>query len=80
MIPLVLEPNNKEVEGRFLVNIIKNALPGAVTILIISLFIFSLEDSLNLDTISIQTIIVIAATHTCLMVLFKDRKKEKCEN
>ena len=71
---LVLEPNNKEVEGRFLVNIIKNALPGAVTILIISLFIFSLEDSLNLDTISIQTIIVIAATHTCLMVLFKVSK------
>ena len=71
---LVLEPNNKEVEGNFLVNIIKSALPGALTILIISLIIFWLEDSLNLDTISIQTIIVIAATHTCLMVLFKVSK------
>ena len=71
---LVLEPNNKEVEGRFLINIIKSALPGALTILIISLIIFWLEDSLNLDTISIQTIIVIAATHTCMMVLFKVSK------
>ena len=71
---LVLEPNNKEVEGRFLINIIKGALPGALTILIISLIIFWLEDSLNLDVISTQTIIVIAATHTCLMVLFKVSK------
>lgn len=68
---LVMEPNNKEVEGNFLLNIIKGALPGALTILIISLTIFGLSDSLNLDTISIQTIICIAATHTCLMVLFK---------
>ena len=71
---LVLEPNNKEVEGNFLLRIIKNALPGALTILVISLIIFWLEDSLNLDTISTQTIIVIAATHTCLMVLFKVSK------
>ncbi len=71
---LVLEPNNKEVEGNFLVNIIKSAMPGALTILVISLIIFWLEDSLNLDTISSQTIIVIAATHTCLMVLFKVSK------
>ena len=68
---LALEPNNKEVEGKFLWNILKGALPGAITILIISVIIFSLENGLNLDTISIQTIIVIAATHTCLMVLFK---------
>ncbi len=68
---LALEPNNKEVEGNFLLNILRGALPGAITILIISLLIFGLSDGLALDTISIQTIIVVAATHTCLMVLFK---------
>ncbi len=68
---LALEPNNKEVDGNFLANILKGALPGALTIMIISLLIFGLSDSLDLDTISIQTIIGIAATHTCLMVLFK---------
>ena len=71
---LVLEPNNNEVDGNFLSNILKGALPGAITILIISMLIFNLSYSLSLDTISIQTIIGIAATHTCLMVLFKVSK------
>ena len=68
---LALEPNNKEVEGKFLLNVIKGALPGALTILIISLLVFTFSDTLSLDSISLSTIIVIAATHTCLMVLFK---------
>lgn len=68
---LALEPNNKEVDGNFLGNILKGALPGAVTILVISILIFGLSNSLSLDDISVQTIIGIAATHTCLMVLFK---------
>lgn len=71
---LALEANNKEVDGNFLGNILKGALPGALTIMIISILIFSLSGSLDLDTISIQTIIGIAATHTCLMVLFKVSK------
>ncbi|MDE7264192.1 MAG: HAD-IC family P-type ATPase [Anaeroplasmataceae bacterium] len=71
---LALEANNKEVDGNFLGNILKGALPGALTIMIISLLIFGLSGSLDLDTISIQTIIGIAATHTCLMVLFKVSK------
>lgn len=68
---LVNEPNNKPVQGKFLVNVIKKALPGALVILIISLIVFALQDSLNLDSTSLSTIIVIAATHTCLMVLYK---------
>ncbi len=68
---LALEPNNKEVDGNFLLNILRGALPGAVTILIVALAIFGFSEGLELDTISTQTIIVIAATHTCLMVLFK---------
>ena len=68
---LVNEPNNNPVSGKFLPNVIKKALPGALVILAMSLVIFGLSSSLNLDSISYTTIIVIAATHTCLMVLFK---------
>ncbi|MBR6071432.1 MAG: HAD-IC family P-type ATPase [Acholeplasmatales bacterium] len=68
---LVNEPNNNPVQGKFLPNVIKKALPGALVILTMSLVVFGLSNSLNLDNISYTTIIVIAATHTCLMVLFK---------
>ena len=68
---LVYEPNNNPVQGKFLFNVIKKALPGALVILIISLIVFGLKDSLNFDSTTLSTIIVIAATHTCLMVLNK---------
>ena len=68
---LVMEPNNNSVTGRFLLNVIKKALPGALVILVISLVTFGLADSLQLDSTTLSTIIVIAATHTCLMVLFQ---------
>ncbi len=68
---LVLEPNNSQVEGNFLVNIIKGALPGALTILLNSVIVFSLMGNLHLNFRSSSTLIVIIATHTCMMVLFK---------
>ena len=68
---LVLEPNNKEVEGKFLFNIIKGALPGALVILVNSIIVFALVEMLNLKFIDSSTIIVISATHTCMCVLFK---------
>ena len=67
---LVIEPNNRTVTGKFLLNVLKRALPGALVILVISLVTFGLSDSLQLDSTTLSTIIVIAATHTCLMVLF----------
>ena len=68
---LVWEPNNEPVTGKFLYNVLKEALPGALTILLISILVFSFSESLTLDTVSRNTIIIIAATHTCMMVLFK---------
>lgn len=67
---LVIEPNNNTVTGKFLFNVIKRALPGALVILFISAITFGLADTLQLDSTTLSTIIVIAATHTCLMVLF----------
>ncbi len=68
---LVLEPNNKEVDGRFFTNILKGAIPGAVAILISSTLAFELVKYLGLDFLTSSTIIVIMATHTCMMVLFR---------
>lgn len=68
---LVLEPNNREVDGRFITNILKGAIPGAVAILISSYLAFALVEYQGLDFLTSSTIIVIMATHTCLMVLFK---------
>ena len=68
---LVNEPNNNPVKGRFLYNVIREALPGALTILLLSIIVFSLSSAMYLDSITRNTIIIVAATHTCLMVLFK---------
>jgi len=68
---LVNEPNNNPVKGRFLYNVIKEALPGALTILLLSIIVFGLAGSLYLDVITRNTIIIVAATHTCLVVLYK---------
>ena len=68
---LVNEPNNNPVKGRFLYNVIKEALPGALTILLLSMIVFMLADQMFLSILTRNTIIIIAATHTCLMVLFK---------
>lgn len=68
---LVWEPNNNQVSGKFLFNIIKGALPGAICILLISLVVFGLQETLNMDFQVSSTIIVITATFTCMMVLFE---------
>ena len=70
-IVLVNEPNNRPVKGKFLTNVIRESLPGALVILAISMVVFGLSTQLDLDAITRTTIIVIAATHTCMMVLFK---------
>lgn len=71
---LIMEPNNNNVEGKFITNVVKKSLPGAIVILIISLITFGLASALNFDATTLSTIIVIAATHTCMMVLFKTCK------
>ena len=68
---LVNEPNNNPVSGRFLYNVIREALPGALTITLLSIVVFALSDRMHIDSLTTNTIIIICATHTCLMVLFK---------
>ena len=68
---LALEPNNRLVKGKFLWNILKAALPGALVVMINSLIIFGFERSLAMDSIVISTLIVLSATIVSLTVLFR---------
>lgn len=68
---LALEPNNKLVKGKFLWNILKAALPGALVVLINSVIIFAFEKSLGMTQTVTSTLIVISATVVSLTVLFR---------
>ncbi|MFA6800581.1 MAG: HAD-IC family P-type ATPase [Acholeplasmataceae bacterium] len=70
---MALEQNNKQVKGRFLGNIIKAAIPGALIVVINSLIIFALSgpSALDMNTEVISTLIVSSATITSLTVLYR---------
>jgi cation-transporting ATPase E len=68
---LALEANNKRVEGNFLLNVIKKALPGALVVMINSLIVFGLASVLEMNQLQTSTIIVISATFTSLLVLLR---------
>ncbi len=68
---LALEANNKRVEGNFLLNVIKKALPGALVVMINSLIVFGLASVLGMNQLQTSTVIVISATFTSLLVLLR---------
>ena len=69
---LALESNNNKVIGKFFTNVIKNALPGALSIALTTLVVFFVDRiGINLSQGAQQTIIVLNATFTCFTVLFK---------
>lgn len=69
---LALESNNSKVSGKFFVNVIKNALPGALAIALTTAIVFFVERlGVALNAAEMQTIIVLNATFTCFTVLFK---------
>ncbi len=67
---LVLEKNNDINKGHFLANVLKSALPGAIVIVILSLIVFLLKDEFSMTTTISSTLIVLAATFTCMLVLY----------
>ncbi|VEU80184.1 HAD-IC family P-type ATPase [Haploplasma axanthum] len=68
---LAMEANNNRVEGKFLPNVIKGALPGALIILINSLIIFGLSGTLGMTSAVKSTLIVLSATVTMFVLLLK---------
>lgn len=71
---LILEANNVKVKGKFLNQVIKGALPGALVILIYSALIFLLEDTFSMENRIKSTMIVITVTFVELMVLYEVAK------
>lgn len=68
---LAMESNNQRVEGKFLVNVLKGALPGALVILINSLIIFGMSNALGMSEQVKTTLIVLSATVTMFILLIK---------
>ncbi len=68
---LALEANNKLVKGKFLWNILKAAIPGALVVMINSLIIFALEGALNMTQVEVSTLVVISATAVAMTVLYR---------
>ena len=67
---LSLQPNKSMIKGRFLLNVIRNALPGALTVAIQVIITYMVSQAVGLSTLEVETIIVISATAACMMVLY----------
>lgn len=69
---LALETNNNKVTGKFFVNVIKNALPGAMAIALTTAVVFFVKRiGIDLKPEEVTTIIMLNATFTCFTVLYK---------
>jgi cation-transporting ATPase E len=68
---LSLQANHEQVTGKFLSNVLKKAFPGALTVGLQTLIIMYLAPILGMDSQAQSTLIVVAATFTCMMVLYR---------
>ncbi|HHW69622.1 MAG TPA: HAD-IC family P-type ATPase [Tenericutes bacterium] len=68
---LSLENNNKKIQGKFLINVLKNAFPTAITIVFNILFIAIISTFLKLTDIQISTLSVILTGITSFRLLYK---------
>ncbi len=67
---LSLQPNKSRIKGHFLYNVIRNSLPGALTVAIQVFITYFVAEKIGLNVAEVKTIIVISATATCMMVLY----------
>ena len=68
---LAFESNNNMIRGNFLLNVLKNALPGVLVVVINCITIFCFRESLNISAEAISTMSIVVAAFTCLMLLFR---------
>lgn len=67
---LALQPNTELVKGRFLLNVIRKSLPGALTIGIQVIIGYVFATKLGFDKADLATVLSFSTTSTCLLVLF----------
>ncbi len=68
---LALEPNRERIRGKFLLNIIKKAIPGALTMVLNVLFLEAINFFVGLPLEQVSTMAVIVTGFTLLMILFR---------
>lgn len=68
---LSLQANHEQVTGKFLPNVLKKAFPGALTVGLQTLVIMYMAPVLGMDSQAQSTLIVIAATFTSMVVLYR---------
>lgn len=67
---LALQPNYQKIQGHFISNVIRRALPGALAVSFEVMLTYILSKALGLSTLEVITIVVIVATATCMLILF----------
>ncbi len=67
---LAIQPNNRKIQGNFLVNAIKKALPGALAIIIEVVIAYLVAKPLSLNNAELNTVVILCATYTEFMVLY----------
>ncbi|MBQ3435527.1 MAG: HAD-IC family P-type ATPase [Bacilli bacterium] len=68
---LALEPNEELVSGRFMKNILKKAVPPALTIVLNILIIITIANFKNLSVAEISTLSVMMTSYTSFVLLYK---------
>lgn len=68
---LALQPNTEKVEGKFISNVMKKTLPGALTVVIFHAIMYYLKPSFGWLQEDYSTIAVILTTAITLLVLFQ---------
>lgn len=68
---LSLEPNRERLHGKFMLNIIKKAIPGALTIVLNVLFLEAINFFVQLPQAQLSTAAVVLTGVTLFMILFR---------
>ena len=68
---LALEPNAERISGHFFINVIKKALPGALTNVVNVLMVIGIADHYSFTSAEISTLAVLLIGFTGLLYLFK---------
>lgn len=68
---LALEPNKERIHGRFIVNVTKKAMPGALTMVFNIVLLIAISSFLSFTPEQISTLAVIITGFTGLLTLFK---------
>ncbi len=68
---LALEPNRERIHGKFIVNVVKKSIPGALTMVFNILVLIAISSFLSFTSDQISTLAVIITGFTGLLTLFR---------